>query len=295
MKKTNDVAFREMNELNYYGANTIVIGMADDAHASVSFGASEAPNNLRKLSAYLPTVDAVGNVLKKTKVFDYGNAIDSNDLRSKCSKVLEDEKFLIVLGGDHAISIDSQASFIKYAKKQSLIPVVFHFDAHADICDTYQDDRNSHACVNYRGLDEGLLPENLVMFGIRSYEVQEVNFLSKNKTIRVFDNFELLSKNVDEVIKELKNKYCSKNYAFYISFDIDIFDPSFAPGTGTPETFGLNPTYIRELLLKIIKTFDVRSFDLVEISPDLDVNDITSWLGLKLIYEILSAKIEKNY
>ena len=295
MKKTIDVPFRELNELNYYAANTIIIGVADDSHASISFGASEAPNNLRKLSSYLPTVDAVGNILKKTKIFDYGNSLGSDDLRQKCGKVLEDNKFLIVFGGDHAISIDSQSSFIRYARKNNLTPVVLHFDAHADICDSYQDDRDSHACVNYRALDHGLLPENLTMFGIRSYEIQEVNFLSKNKSIRVFDNFELQNKSVDKVIDELKKKYNKDNYVVYLSFDIDVIDPSFAPGTGTPETFGLNPVYMRELLIKIINTFEVKVFDLVEISPDLDINDITSWLGLKLVYEVLSAKIEKNY
>jgi len=294
VKRTEDGPFRGLNELNYFAANTILIGVSDDSHASISFGASQAPNMIRKLSAYFPPVDASGNRLVKTRIFDYGNALNSDDLQEKCMKVFADDKFLLVIGGDHSISIGSQNSFIQSAKKNKQIPVIFHFDAHADICDVYQEDRFSHACVNYRALDNGLKPENLVMLGIRSYETQEVNFLKKNKSIRIFDAFELHQKSVDQIVAELKSKYQGSDYVFYISFDIDAIDPSAAPGTGTPETFGIQPNYIREMLIKMFKEFDVKALDMVEISPDLDVNNITSWLGLKLLYEVLSVKIEKN-
>ena len=293
MKKTDEVPFRSLNELNYFAANVILIGAPDDSHASISFGASKAPDLLRNLSSYLPPCDASMNKLDKTRVFDYGNVTNIIDLNTKSTKVLEDNKFLLVIGGDHSISIGSQRAFIDSSKKKGLIPVVFHFDAHADICDEYQKDKNSHACVNYRGLDHGLLPENLIMFGIRSYETQEVNFLSKNPNIKVYESLALQTKSVDSVIAELSKKYSDK-HAIYISFDIDCLDPAYAPGTGTPETFGMNPIYIRELLIKIIKKFNVLAFDMVEISPDLDVNNITSWAGLKLIYEVLSTKIDKN-
>lgn len=290
MKKTNEDIFRGLHELNYFAANTILIGLTDDSHASISFGASDAPNMIRKLSTYFPPVDAKRNRLNNTRIFDYGNVISGVELQEKVSKVLNDQKFLVVLGGDHAIAIHSEKSFIEYALKNNKEPVVFHFDAHADICAEYQNDKMSHACVNYQALENGLKPENLVMLGIRSYEEQEVLFLNKNPKIRVIDAFELHQKPVQAIVDELKKKYQGEEYIVYLSFDIDMIDPSFAPGTGTPETFGIHPLYARELLEKIIQAFDVRAIDFVEVNPQLDTNNITSWVCLKLLYEVLSAK-----
>ena len=80
------------------------------------------------------------------------------------------------------------------------------------------------------------------------------------------------------------NKKRSKKYSIYISFDIDSLDLGYAPGTGTPETCGLTPFIIREIL-RFLSTFsNVECLDLVEISPPLDTNDQTSWCGIKLLY-----------
>ena len=72
----------------------------------------------------------------------------------------------------------------------------------------------------------------------------------------------------------------------YLSYDIDINDPSYAPGTGTPEAFGPSSRMVLELIEGIFKNLPVKAFDIVEVSPKLDVNDITSWLALKTIYEV---------
>ena len=85
-----------------------------------------------------------------------------------------------------------------------------------------------------------------------------------------------------------------ENSVYYVSFDIDAIDPGFAPGTGTPESFGLTPLEMRELFKEIFTKLNVQAMDLVEISPKLDVNDITSWLGLKLLYEIFYYKFHKE-
>jgi agmatinase len=90
----------------------------------------------------------------------------------------------------------------------------------------------------------------------------------------------------------LKNKLSDDN-AIYLSYDIDINDPAYAPGTGTPEAFGPNSRMVLELIEGLFKHFNIQAFDVVEVSPTLDSNDITSWLALKTIYEVLNILKEK--
>jgi hypothetical protein len=76
-------------------------------------------------------------------------------------------------------------------------------------------------------------------------------------------------------------------YMIYLSYDIDANDPSFAPGTGTPEAFGLNSIKLMNFIKVLFKNLPIKVMDIVEISPVLDTNNITSWLALKTIYEVL--------
>ena len=91
----------------------------------------------------------------------------------------------------------------------------------------------------------------------------------------------------------IKEKH-DKKAVYYLSFGIDAIDPSYAPVTGTPEAFGLTPLQMREFFKEVFTNLNVMAMDLVEISPLLDVNDITSWLGLKLLYEIFYQKFVRG-
>ena len=93
------------------------------------------------------------------------------------------------------------------------------------------------------------------------------------------------------MLQEIKNKI-DDNGLVYLSYDIDANDPSFAPGTGTPEAFGLNSLTTLKIITNLFKNLPIQAMDLVEISPLLDINDITSWLGLKTMYEIFALKKE---
>ena len=90
-----------------------------------------------------------------------------------------------------------------------------------------------------------------------------------------------------------KNKY-NNDYCIYLSYDIDINDPSFAPGTGTPEAFGPTSRMVLELILGLFNNLNIKAFDIVEVSPVLDSNDITSWLALKTLYEVFNILQRKN-
>ena len=98
----------------------------------------------------------------------------------------------------------------------------------------------------------------------------------------------------DEPLKSLFKKYKnSEKHLIYLSYDIDINDPSFAPGTGTPEAFGLSSRMVLELIMGLFENLNIKAFDIVEVSPTLDCNDITSWLALKTLYEVLNILKEK--
>ena len=83
------------------------------------------------------------------------------------------------------------------------------------------------------------------------------------------------------------------NYVCYLSYDIDANDPSFAPGTGTPEAFGLDSYKLMKFIKTLFKKLNIAAMDIVEVSPPLDVNNITSWLALKTLYEIFAVLNEK--
>ena len=153
----------------------------------------------------------------------------------------------------------------------------------------------SHACPNKRSLDYGLKDENLIILGVRGFEEQEVNYFKLHPLIDVFKASDINSLGVNRLLSYIYSKYDKDNYLIHISYDIDANDPCFAPGTGTPEPFGLNNIDVINLITGLVSKLNVISLDLVEISPKLDVNDITSYLGIKSLYEIIYTLQVKKY
>ena len=96
------------------------------------------------------------------------------------------------------------------------------------------------------------------------------------------------------MISYITNKYNSDKYLVYISYDIDANDPSYAPGTGTPEAFGLTSKETMKLITSLVRNLNVDALDIVEVAPPLDVNNITSWLALKTLYEVFNELINKK-
>ena len=207
-------------------------------------------------------------------------------------------KVFIILGGDHSIAIASERAFYDDCVKRGKTPVIVHMDAHPDICDVYDGSKYSHACPIFRSLEYGFKPENIVLVGIRGFEAQEIETFKKNPKLDVFKAIDIKKLGPEQFLKYLVKKYSSKEYEIYFSYDIDANDPAYAPGTGTPEAFGLSNFETVAIATGLIANLNVTCMDLVEIAPPLDVNNITSWLGLKTLYEIfhtliISEKIQK--
>lgn len=288
--------FREMKTTKIEEANIILGSASYDGGCSCGSGTSLAPRKLRTLSSYLPSFDSNFHNLEKVRIYDYCDINEKNcenniytEIETKAQEILAFNKFMLFFGGDHSISIPLEKAFFDKFSKSGKHPVIIHIDAHMDILDEYMDSKMSHACPNRRAIDNGYLPNDINLIGIRSYEKGEVEFKEQHPELLVITADEFRRNNIKEMVKNIKAKY-NDDAVYYVSFDIDAIDPGFAPGTGTPESFGLTPIEIRNLFEEIFTTLDVKAMDIVEISPSLDINDITSWLGLKLLYEIIYQK-----
>ena len=290
--------FRDLIVDNITKSNVIICGVPFDGNASVGKGASLAPDTLRELSYDLPALDRNGNLLSNTFIYDQGNfdASDFNKLSEEIySKIISyDDKFQIILGGDHSIAIASEKAFYKKALEENKEPVIIHIDAHPDICDEYHGSKYSHACPIKRALDLGFKDENITLIGVRGFEAQEIETFKKHPLLDVYKASDVNKLGIEALLLILCSKYKNPKYKIYLSYDIDANDPSYAPGTGTPEAFGLKSIDILDLICGLISNLNVTTMDLVEIAPPLDVNNITSWLGLKTLYEVFHILEEKK-
>lgn len=287
-------SWRDLTVNNINDANIIIASVSYDLSASVSLGASLAPNKLRELSYHLPPATKDGEPIgvKLYDVGDIGSNVDSLDnVYREAKAIFSYKKFPIFIGGDHSVSIPIQKAFFEYANSLGKIPAIIHIDAHPDFCNEYKGSKLSHACTNYRAYENGYSLSDIILIGIRGYELQEIELFKKNKEIKIYNTSDILEKNIN-VFEELKKKFDDR-YLIYLSFDIDSIDPSFAPGTGTPEAFGLSSNYVNKLINDIIEHLSVGAWDIVEVSPSSDINDITSWLALKIMYEVFHTISKK--
>lgn len=190
----------------------------------------------------------------------------------KVLNLLKDDKFVVVLGGEHTVSI----GVIKAVGEFFNDITVLHLDAHTDMRDTYLQNKYSHACTMARVKE--IVPD-IVSVGIRSIASSELKKIDKDK---IFYAREIHSSS--DWIKKVIGKL-SKNV--FLNIDIDVFDPSVMPSVGTPEPGGLNWYQVLELIKSVSVERNIVSFDVVELCPHLE-NVASDFLAAKLIYKTLS-------
>ena len=209
------------------------------------------------------------------------NIIDALKQIENINKFLLDKKkFPLVLGGEHSLTTGAIRPFVKKFDKIYLL----HFDAHADLRSSYKGNKFSHASVIRRCLDNPNI--SVVSFGIRNISLNETLFLRKNKKrIKIFWAKDKLKWNLNEFKEIIKNK------KVYITFDVDGFDSSLMPATGTPEPGGL----FWDETIKIIKiaaqSSQIVGADINELAP-IKGFDCYNFLAAKLAYKIISYSFE---
>ena len=289
-------SWRDLKVNKIEDAKIIIASIDYDLATSVGKGAAEAPEKIRRLSYHLPAATKAGSSIKDLNIYDMGSIANNNTgltgVYSKAIEILKLNKFSIFIGGDHSISIPLQKAFYEYATNLGKIPAIIHIDAHPDFCDVYDGSKFSHACTNYRAYEVGYKLEDIVLIGVRGFEEQEIELFNKHKEIQIFTSSMVNEEKINVLSKLLKR--FDDRYLIYLSFDIDAIDPSFAPGTGTPEAFGLSSIYVNNLINDLIKNLPIAVWDIVEIAPPLDINDITSWTTLKIMYEVFNTLKNKE-
>ena len=188
---------------------------------------------------------------------------------------IDADKYVVVLGGEHSVSVGSaQAHIERYPDT-----TVLQLDAHSDLRDRYEGSKYNHACVMAR--IQELCP--IVQVGIRSMDISEKQSLDKKRVFFAEDIY-----NRSDWMKDVVSKLSEK---VYITIDLDVFDPSIMPSTGTPEPGGLLWYDVLSLLKMVFVSRDVVGFDVVELCPN-DINKAPDFLAAKLIYKLLSYKFK---
>ncbi|NWU72485.1 SPEB protein, partial [Pterocles burchelli] len=185
-------------------------------------------------------------------------------------------------GGDHTITYPILQAV---AEKHGPVGLV-HVDAHSDTADTIRGERICHGTPFQRCLEEELLDRRrVVQIGIRgpSYDPNPYKY-SRDQGFRVVPAEECWWKSLVPLMEEVRKQMGDR--PVYISFDIDGLDPTYAPGTGTPEIAGLTPVQALEII-RGCKGLNIVGCDLVEVAPMYDVSGITALLGANLLFEML--------
>lgn len=187
--------------------------------------------------------------------------------------LLEQNKFLTFFGGEHSISIGILRAF--YEKYPDI--TILQLDAHADLRPSYMGSPYNHACAVYDASKHA----NLIQVGIRSMDSTEVEHMNKEKTWFAEDMF-FSDEWIEKSLKQMTNKV-------YITLDLDVFDPSIMPATGTPEPGGMLWNPMISYLKRVFKEKNVLGFDIVELAP-MEGNPAPNFLAAKLYYKMLSYK-----
>ena len=267
----------------------IVVPFGLEKTVSYGGGTSRGPAEIIKASYQVELFDEDLNKepyksigIKTLKPFPIKkNIVDALKQIENINKLLIDKKkFPLVLGGEHSLTPGAIRPFVKKFGKLCLL----HFDAHADLRNSYNGNKFSHASAIRRCLDNPNV--SVVSFGIRNISSGEISFLKKNeKRIKIFWAKDKLKWSLRQLKKIIRNK------KIYLTFDVDGLDSSLMPATGTPEPGGL----FWDETIKIIKiaaqSADIIGADINELSP-IKGFDSYNFLAAKLAYKIITYSFE---
>jgi agmatinase len=194
------------------------------------------------------------------------------------SDVVNAGKIPVMLGGEHTMTL---------AAIRAIGPDVgvVNFDAHGDLRDEYSALKTMHATF-MRRVAEFVGPERIVEFGLRALCLEEIDYIRKHQ-LKHLTSPQILEGPLN-AIKDEARKMLEGFRRIYVTVDMDVFDPAFAPGVGNPEADGLTPTHFFSLLTHVLKNTIV-GFDVVETSPDYDPSGATAVLASRVIFEIISG------
>ena len=269
-----------------------IVGVPWDGGTTNRPGARHGPREVRNASSLVRLYHPISmkSPYDKFKVADLGDCpVNPADLQDSLKKI---ENYFINLnklntkpisiGGDHLISLPILRSL---GKKKPL--GMFHFDSHTDTWDTYFGGfKYTHGTPFRRAIEENLIdPKKIVMLGIRGslYDPKDLDW-AKQQGITIITIDQFFKFGLKKTIEIIKNVLGNSDN--YLSFDIDGIDPTYAPGTGTPEVGGFTVRESQNILRELNEIKFVGA-DVVEVSPPFDINNQTSLIAANIAFEIL--------
>ena len=267
-----------------------VLGVPFDNAVSWRGGARHAPQRIRSITPYLAKSTEEG-LLLKVRVKDYGDMepdlnwerfFDSTEAAA-ARIVNAGHQLAFFLGGDHSVGIPLFKAFAKHFRG----PVGYiQFDAHADLGDNFEGHPWSHANTARRNAEQpNLSPDHQAFIGLRSFLAEELQYRMTNPGVGWHTARSICRRGIEAVAHDVVEQM-KRVEAVYVSLDIDGIDPSCAPGTGTPEHGGPTTRECLDLLRIVFAELPVKAMDIVEVSPPLDIADVTSLAALKVTYEV---------
>lgn len=259
---------------DYASSDIVMLGMPFDGTVSYRSGSRFAPEQIRLaswgLEEYSPNFDKSLEDVNFHDAgdleFPLGNTYKSLELIEKnVEEIYKDGKRVFGVGGEHLVTLPEIKAVSKYYKDLAIV----HFDAHTDLREEYLGEEMSHSAV-IRHASKIVGPENIKQIGIRSGMKEEWEFMKENGTL----------------IHEYAQLDVLKGKKIFVTVDLDVLDPSVMPGTGTPESGGMQ---FNELIgwFKYLKNFDIIGADVVELAPDYDASGVSTAVATKVIRELL--------
>jgi agmatinase len=266
---------------DYPDSGIIIVPVPYDETSTWMRGADKGPDAILNASvnlefydveteseAHLAGIYTMNPVLEKESPEDLVEAVHYRIL-----SLLTDKKFPVIIGGNHTVSIGSVKAFSEYYDNLS----VLQLDAHTDLRQEYEGSDLNHACAMARARE--FAP--VVQVGIRSMSAAELPYAEKDRIFYAHELFydkSLYGKAIDKLTENV-----------YITIDLDVFDPSIMPSTGTPEPGGPAYTELIHFMRDVIRKKNVVGFDVVELCPSA-TNKSPDFVAAKIIYQLLSYK-----
>jgi agmatinase len=266
---------------DYQESGIIILPVPYDKTSTWMKGADKGPDAIIEASvnlefydietsseAHLKGIFTCPPVLEKETPGKLVNAVHDRTL-----SLIRDQKFPVIIGGNHTVSIGAIKAFSESFDNFS----VLQLDAHTDLRQEYEGSEFNHACAMARAQEY----TQLVQVGIRSVSKDELQWIKKE---RIFFSHELY---YDKSLYGKAIDLLSENV--YITIDLDVFDPSIMPSTGTPEPGGPGYFELMHFLREVIKRKNVVGFDVVELCPS-ETNKSSDFIAAKIVYQLLSYR-----
>ncbi|MEX0309225.1 MAG: agmatinase [Tateyamaria sp.] len=274
-----------------------LVGVPWDGGTTNRPGPRHGPRQLRDSSTMIRAMNPVTGVnpFALCNWADLGdvppNPIDIDDSLARVTAFYSDLKgngiTPMTAGGDHLVSLPILRALASEA------PVgLIQFDSHTDLFDSYFGGQKfTHGTPFRRAIEEGLVdPKRFVQVGIRgtAYNIEDIEW-GEAQGVRIIRIEEFFERGIADVMGEVRD--IVKDAPTYCTYDIDFVDPTFAPGTGTPEIGGPN-SFQAQQVIRELRGLNLIGADLVEVSPPFDPTGGTAWLGVSLMFELMCVLAE---